>query len=112
MTNEGQDEKRPGYVIGPTSGAPDVQYVGPTAAGGSARSDGEIADEVRARLSASSLASCRLAVTVENRIVTLSGTVPDEPAKHLAEHIGESVGGVREARSDLRVGRSGTSAEA
>ena len=112
MTDEKQGEQRPGYLIGPTSGAPDVQYVGPTAAGGAARSDAEIADEVRARLSASSLAPCRLGVVVEDRIVTLSGTVPDEPAKHMAEHIGESVAGVRAARSELRVDRGNPPAEA
>lgn len=105
MTDEKQDEERPGLVIGPTSGGPDVDYVGPTAVGRSSRSDEEIAHEIRARLSASSLASCQLDVTVENRIVTLSGTVPDEPAKHLAEHIGESIAGVREARSELSVER-------
>lgn len=96
-------EERPGYVIGPASGGADVQLGGAVGETGVTHSDPQIQAEVEARIAASSLAACRLAVRVTNRVVMLAGRVPDEAAKHLAEQIGESVAGVRSVTSELTV---------
>lgn len=104
-----QDEGREGYVIGPAGDGPDVGLTG-TRGVASPHSDERIASEVQARFAASSLAGCGLDVRVADRIVTVAGTVPDEAAKHLAEHVAESVAGVRSIRSELTVKRGGRAA--
>jgi osmotically-inducible protein OsmY len=111
MPDRERREEREGLVIGPTSGGPDVEVTAAAGITGSTHSDEEIHAEISARLHASSLASHHLDVQVKDRIVTLSGTVSDDAAKHLAEHIGESVAGVRSVRSELSVapGESGRS---
>ena len=103
-------EERPGYVIGPTSEGPDVDETGATPVSGSVRSDDQIATDIRARLEASSLARHALDVRVQQRVVTLTGAVPDEPARHQAEQIAESVAGVHEVRSALSVARKDSAA--
>lgn len=97
------DEERPGYVIGPATGGPDVQLGASMGETGVTHSDAEIQAQVEARVGASSLAARGLQVRVVNRVVTLAGSVPDEAAKHLAEQIGESVAGVKAVQSQLTV---------
>jgi hypothetical protein len=43
-------------------------------------------------------------VSVENGIVRLSGTVPDRRTKRLAEHVADSVGGIKDVDNQLRLG--------
>ncbi len=109
MPDHDQDEGRDGYVIGPASEGPDVELTGARGVA-SPHSDEQIASEVQARYAASSLSGCGLDVRVADRIVTVTGTVPDEAAKHLAEHVAESVAGVRSIRSELIVKRGGRAA--
>lgn len=109
MPEHEQDEGRGGYVIGPASHGPDVELTGKRQVP-SPHSDERIASEVQARYAASSLAGRRLDVRVEDRIVTIRGAVPDDAAKHLAEHVAESVAGVRSIRSELTVTRGGRAA--
>ena len=97
-----RDEERPGYVIGPGHGS-DVQLGGAVGETGVTHSDAEIHAEVSARVAASSLAAHGIEVGVEHRVVRLTGHVPDDAAKHLAEQIGESVAGVKGVRSELVV---------
>ena len=110
MSDEHVRKEREGLVIGPTSDGPDVEPAGAPTLNASPRSDDQILDDVRARLAASSLAPLGLEVRVHQRVVTLSGTVPDEPARHQAEQIGDSVAGVHEVRSELRVACEDTAA--
>jgi osmotically-inducible protein OsmY len=98
-------EAREGLVIGPTSDGPDVELTG-GGAPGSPHSDAQIRSEILERFAASSLAAHRLDVRVNDRAVTLAGAVPDVAAKHLAEHIAESVAGVHAVASELTIGRS------
>ena len=105
-----EHKERPGYVIGPTSDGADVDVTGATPVSGSARSDAQITADVHARLEASSLARYALDVRVHQRVVTLAGSVPDEPARHQAEQIAEGVAGVHEVRSELSVAREDTAA--
>lgn len=100
------EDERPGMVIGPTSGGPDIDVTG-TGPGRpvSPHSDERILAEVRARIAASSLAAYALDVAVDDRVVTLAGTVPDEASAHAAVQIGESVAGVRRVRSAVTVRR-------
>jgi osmotically-inducible protein OsmY len=105
MAEPEREEERPGYVIGPATGGPDVQLGGMVGETGVTHSDADIHGEVSARLGASSLASRRLEVRVANRVVTLAGSVPDAAAKRLAEQIGESVAGVKAVRSELTIER-------
>ncbi|MBI1735166.1 MAG: BON domain-containing protein [Candidatus Rokubacteria bacterium] len=104
------DEERPGYVIGPASGGADVQLGGAPGETGVTRSDEQIRADIEARIGASSLAAHGIEVRVVNRVVTLAGRVPDEAAKHLAEHIGETVAGVRSVRSELTAERGASAA--
>lgn len=102
--------KRPGLVIGPTSDGSDVDLTGRPAVNVSPRSDDQIRDDVNARIAASSLAPLGLSIGVRHRVVTMSGTVPDEAARHQAEQIADGVAGVHEVRSELRVAREDTAA--
>jgi osmotically-inducible protein OsmY len=101
---------RPGLVIGPTSDGPDVDLTGRPAVNASPRSDDQILEDVSARIAASSLAPLGLKISVHQRVVTMSGTVPDEPARHQAEQIADSVAGVHDVRSELRVAREDSAA--
>jgi hyperosmotically inducible periplasmic protein len=71
-------------------------------AGLTQRSDAELRTDVQARFYAdSTVRGSDLAVSADNRIVTLSGTVPDEASKQRALEIARGVDGV--ARVDDRI---------
>jgi osmotically-inducible protein OsmY len=98
-----RDDREPGLVIGPTTGDADVQLTrGPRARTGH-RPDEVITTEIERRFAASSLADHRIQVTVQDAAVTLRGPVRDDAEKHLAEHLAESVGGVRAVASELTI---------
>jgi BON domain-containing protein len=100
-----EDEPERGLVIGPTSGAADVELVtGPV--GRTVRPDDRIRTEVERRISASSLADHGIAVTVIDGTVTLRGPVRDTAEAHLAEQIADAVSGVRAVETALHVARS------
>jgi BON domain-containing protein len=99
----GEDEPEIGLVIGPTTGDADVQAtLGPASRTGR-RPDDVITSEIGRRLAASSLADHGIQVTVKKAMVTLRGCVRDDAERHLAEHLAESVAGVRAVESELRI---------
>lgn len=110
MANDRRERRgRPGLVIGPTTGdadvqaAPEVRPLGPPPRR-RAEVDERIRRAIERRLAAqAALGRSAVAVRVENQRVTLEGTVPDGPARRLAEHIADSVAGVKEVVSRLRV---------
>jgi BON domain-containing protein len=97
------DEPEPGLVIGPTTGDADVQATlePPVRTGG--HPDETITREIERRVTASSLAGRGIEVTVKHATVTLRGPVRDTAERHLAEHLAESVAGVRAVESELRI---------
>jgi CBS domain-containing protein len=69
------------------------------------RSDERIGEELNERLTDDArLDASEIDVRVENREVTLTGTVRDRDEKRRAEDIAESVSGVSHVQNDLRVG--------
>jgi osmotically-inducible protein OsmY len=98
-------EREPGggYVIGPTSGAPDVEMTPRSEAARATRSDDWIRGQIVGRIQASSLAGAAIDVEVKNGDVHLRGSVTGPAAKHLVEQIAESIGGIRSVRSDLEI---------
>jgi BON domain-containing protein len=97
-----ENEPERGLVIGPTSGAADVELVAGRA-GRTVHRDERIATEVERRIAASSLADHGIEVTVADGTATLSGTVRDTAEEHLAEQIADSGVGVRAVGNRLRV---------
>jgi osmotically-inducible protein OsmY len=68
------------------------------------RSDDRIKEDICERMSHhGSLDASDLEVRVANCEVTLAGTVPDRDSKRIAEHIAESVSGVRDVHNQIRV---------
>ncbi len=68
------------------------------------RSDERIYEEVCDRLTEHGRLDARdVSVDVKNGEVTLTGTVPDRPAKRLAEDLSESVHGVRDVHNQLKL---------
>ncbi|HXG03456.1 MAG TPA: BON domain-containing protein [Candidatus Binatia bacterium] len=110
MGKEGRERRgRPGLIIGPTTGdadvqsAPEVRPLRPPP-GRRAEVDERIRGAIERRLAAqAALGPSAVEVRVENQRVTLQGTVPDGPARRLAEHIADSVAGGKEVVSRLRV---------
>jgi len=74
---------------------------------GYSRSDERIREDVNDRLTEDGwLDASNIEVTVQNREVTLSGTVSDRGSKRRAEDIAESVSGVEHVQNNLRVHHS------
>ncbi|MEZ0171477.1 CBS domain-containing protein [Microvirga sp. TS319] len=70
------------------------------------RSDDRIREDVNERLSDDArLDASEIEVTVQNREVTLTGTVRDRNEKRWAEDIAESVSGVTHVQNNLRAGQ-------
>ncbi|WP_445503163.1 CBS domain-containing protein [Microvirga sp. G4-2] len=70
------------------------------------RSDDRIREDVSERLSDDArVDASEIEVTVQNREVTLTGTVRDRNEKRWAEDIAESVSGVSHVQNNLRVGQ-------
>jgi hyperosmotically inducible periplasmic protein len=71
------------------------------------RSDEAIREDVCERLTMDhDIDATEVEVTVEEAVVTLSGSVSDRQAKRLAEDIAELVRGVRDVQNQLRVART------
>lgn len=74
------------------------------------RSDDRIKEDICERMSHhGNLDASELEVRVNNCEVTLSGSVQDREAKRMAEHLAESVSGVRDVHNQIRV--SGTTGQ-
>lgn len=72
--------------------------------GGTAtRSDQTIRQQIEVRIAASSLAGSPIDVDVRHGHVVLRGAVPGPAARHMAEQIAESVGGVQRVTNELCV---------
>jgi osmotically-inducible protein OsmY len=97
------DDPESGLVIGPTTGDADVQLTFGRTSRTGGRPDAVITNEIERRFAASSLADHGIQVAVDHATVTLRGPVRDDAEKHLAEHLAESVGGVRAVESELWV---------
>jgi CBS domain-containing protein len=70
------------------------------------RSDDRIREDVSERLSDDArVDASEIEVTVQNREVTLTGTVRDHNEKRWAEDIAESVSGVTHVQNNLRIGQ-------
>ncbi|MFC4173206.1 CBS domain-containing protein [Microvirga sp. GCM10011540] len=70
------------------------------------RSDDRIREDINERLTDDPLIDAsEIEVTVENREVTLSGTVRDRGERRRAEDLAESVSGVNHVQNNLRVGQ-------
>jgi CBS domain-containing protein len=70
------------------------------------RSDDRIREDVNERLTDDAMIDAsEIEVTVQNREVTLSGTVRNRQERRRAEDIAESVPGVTHVQNDLRVGQ-------
>jgi hypothetical protein len=71
------------------------------------RSDERIREDVNERLTDHpELDASEIEVSVEDGIVTLSGTVDDRRDKRLAEDIAESVSGVQDVTNNIRVSQN------
>ena len=72
------------------------------------RSDARIREELCERLTEDdAIDPSDVSVTVENGVVTLSGTVEHRWIKHSIEDMAEALGGVKDIVNQLRVSRSG-----
>lgn len=93
-----------GWNIGSASDRPSYRGRGPK---NYRRSDEAIREEVCERLTMDhDVDASEMEVRVDDRVVTLSGTVPDRYSKRLAEDIAEAVRGVEDVHNELRVSRS------
>jgi hypothetical protein len=69
------------------------------------RSDERVAEDVNdALLVNDELDAVGISVSVQNGIVTLSGSVPSRSDKHLAAALADSVAGVIDVKNELRIG--------
>lgn len=70
------------------------------------RSDERIQEDVNERLTRHpDIDASDIEVSVSDGVVTLSGTVDNRRAKHLAEDVAESVSGVKDVNNQIRVNR-------
>ena len=108
----GRPSRRPGLVIGPTTGDADVQQdvatpLRPRRARTPRADDARIEREIQRRLAAhGTLGKNALEVAVRHGEVTLRGRVPDGPSKRIAEHIADAVAGAKTVKNELVIERS------
>lgn len=85
-------------------GVRDELTVGPARDDEAPGADAAIATKVKAKLAAETgVGALNVDVDVQDGVVTLSGLVRTEHARHRAEELAETVGGVKSVRNEIRV---------
>jgi hypothetical protein len=107
LQHQGEAYRRPGREGGGEPHALGWRSPGPYSGRGPrgyARSDDRIRDDVCEELAeAGQVDASDIEVSVEDGVVTLTGTVPDRRMKRMAEDAADSCNGVRDVRNELQL---------